>query len=171
MKRLLRAILFIALCLFILSGCVGKQYGIKEENGDCSSEELLCILSVECKTAIGKCSEKQGILPSDGIIYKETQVAFNEGDTVFDVLRREMQNNKIHLEYSMTPVYDNAYIEGIGNLYEFDCGELSGWMFRVNGEFPGVGCSDVKVRNDDRIEFVYSCDMGRDVGKDSELLS
>ena len=48
---------------------------------------------------------------------------------------------------------------------------LSGWMFRVNGEFPCVGCSDVKVRNGDRIEFVYSCDTGGDVGKDSELTS
>ena len=171
MKRLIAVTLFIALCLFMLSGCAGKQDGVKEENGDCSSEELLCTLSVECKTAIGKCSEKQDILPSDGIIYKETQVAFNEGDTVFDVLRREMQSVKIHLEYSITPVYDNAYIEGIGNLYEFDCGELSGWMFRVNGEFPNVGCSELTVNEADRIEFVYSCDMGGDVGKDRELTS
>ena len=168
MKRLLTVALMVSLCLFMLMACSGKTDDIAEEN---TKSEMMCILSVECKTAVEKNSEKQNILPSDGIIYKETQVSIAEGDTVFDVLKREMQNNKIHLEYSMTPMYDNAYIEGIGNLYEFDCGELSGWMFRVNGEFPGVGCSDVKVRNGDRIEFVYSCDMGRDVGKDRELTS
>ena len=94
-----------------------------------------------------------------------------KGDTVFDVLKREMHSSKIHLEYSMTPVYDTAYIEGIGNLYEFDCGELSGWLFRVNGEFPGVGCSDVILSDGDIIQFVYSCDMGRDVGKNSNFTS
>ena len=169
MKRLLTVILSVSLFLFILSACGEKQDGVKEKNGGEPSGELLCALSVECKTAIGKCSGKQDILPPDGIIYKETQVAFREGDTVFDVLKREMQNNKIHLEYSMTPMYDNAYIEGIGNLYEFDCGELSGWMFRVNGEFPKVGCSDIIVKDGDRIEFVYSCDMGRDVGKEPDI--
>jgi len=172
MKRLLTTVLTISLCLLIMSACSEKRTDIAEENtSDQVSDEMMCTLLVECKTAIGRFDEKQDILPPDGIIYEETQVPFNEGDTVFDVLKREMRNNKIHLEYSMTPVYDNAYIEGIGNLYEFDCGELSGWMFRVNGEFPGVGCSDVKVRNGDRIEFVYSCDMGRDVGKDRELTS
>ena len=171
MKRLLSVTLFIALCLLVLSSCTEKQIGGKEENGDELSDALLCTLSVECKTAIGKCSEKQDILPSDGIIYKETQVAFKKGDTVFDVLKREMHSSKIHLEYSMTPVYDTAYIEGIGNLYEFDCGELSGWLFRVNGEFPGVGCSDVILSDGDIIQFVYSCDMGRDVGKDADFTS
>ena len=28
---------------------------------------------------------------------------------------------------SKTPIYNSAYIEGIHNLYEFDCGSLSGW--------------------------------------------
>ena len=120
--------------------------------------------AVECKTAIGKCSEKQGILPPDGIIYEETKVPFNEGDTVFDVLKREMRNNKIHLEYSMTPVYDNAYIEGIGNLYEFDCGELSGWMYKVNGWYPNYGCSSYTVKDGDAFVWAYTCDRNDNVG-------
>ena len=66
---------------------------------------------------------------------------FTEGESVFDVLKRVCRENKIHMEFSETPVYQSAYIEGIGNLYEFDCGEGSGWMYRVNGEFPNYGCS------------------------------
>ncbi len=171
MKRFITATLIILLCLFMMSACTGKQNSTKKENVSEVSDRLMCTLSVECQTAIGKCSEKQDILPSDGVIYEENEVAFTQGDTVFDVLKREMQNSKIHLEYSMTPVFNNAYIEGIGNLYEFDCTELSGWMFRVNGEFPNVGCSDVKVKNGDIIEFIYSCDMGRDIGKEPKLPS
>lgn len=38
-------------------------------------------------------------------------------------------------------MYNSAYIEGINNLYEFDCGSLSGWMYKVNEWFPNYGCS------------------------------
>ena len=65
-----------------------------------------------------------------------------------------------------TPVYNSAYIEGISNLYEFDCGERSGWMYKVNGWFPNYGCSRYELKNGDKIEWVYTCDLGRDVGGD-----
>ncbi len=38
-------------------------------------------------------------------------------------------------------MYNSYYVEGIGNLYEFDCGKESGWMYKVNGRFPNYGCS------------------------------
>ena len=63
----------------------------------------------------------------------------------------------------MTPAYNSAYIEGINNIYEFDGGELSGWTYLVNGKVPGVGCSEYKVKNGDVIEWLYTCDMGRDL--------
>ena len=89
---------------------------------------------------------------------------FTEGESIFDVLKRVCRENKIHMEFSETPVYQSAYIEGIGNLYEFDCGEGSGWMYRVNGEFPNYGCSRYTLADDDTVEWVYTCDFGADVG-------
>ena len=68
------------------------------------------------------------------------------------------------MEFSQSPVYETAYIEGIGNLYEFDAGALSGWMYRVNGWFPNYGCSSYQVQDGDVIEWVYTCDLGADVG-------
>ena len=61
-------------------------------------------------------------------------------------------------------MYNSAYIEGINNLYEFDCGELSGWMYKVNGWFPNYGCSRYQLKEGDVIEWVYTCDLGVDVG-------
>ena len=62
-------------------------------------------------------------------------------------------------------MYNSAYIEGINNLYEFDCGELSGWMYKVNGWFPNYGCSACKVENGDDIVWCYTCKgFGKDVG-------
>ena len=52
----------------------------------------------------------------------------------------------------------------IANLYEFDVGELSGWMYKVNGWFPNYGCSRYLLADGDNVEWVYTCDLGSDVG-------
>ena len=72
--------------------------------------------------------------------------SFYEGETVFHVLLRETKKNKIHFEFVNTPVYNSAYIEGIGNLYEFDCGELSGWMYCVNGWYPNLWLFQIQIK-------------------------
>ena len=109
-------------------------------------------------------SEKADLIPADGVLLAPTAVEFTEGESVFDVLKRVCRKNKIHMEFSETPVYQSAYIEGIGNLYEFDCGEGSGWMYRVNDEFPNYGCSRYTLADSDTVEWVYTCDFGADVG-------
>lgn len=108
--------------------------------------------------------DKLEVLPEDGIIFAAQQVVFFEGESVFDLLLREMTEHKIHLEFEMTPIYNSHYIEGIHNLYEFDCGELSGWMYKVNGWFPNYGSSRYALQDGDVVEWVYTCDLGRDVG-------
>jgi hypothetical protein len=127
-----------------------------------------CTLSIRCDTILDHMDDfnmdKESVLPSDGTIFAEKTVAFYEGESVFDVLLRETRNAKIHMEFESTPMYNSNYIEGIHNLYEFDCGPLSGWMYRVNGWFPNYGCSRYQLEDGDRIEWLYTCDLGRDLG-------
>ncbi len=131
-----------------------------------ADEGLTCTLSIRCDTILENISllkeEKRDIVPQDGIILNERKVKFFEGDSVFDVLLRETQNNKIHFEYIDTPMYNSAYIEGIANIYEFDCGSLSGWIYHVNGQNPKTGCSQYILEQGDRIEWIYTCDLGND---------
>ncbi len=126
-------------------------------------EVLTCTLSVRCDDALRNAHKlKEGkleVLPSSGVIFQEQAVVFTEGETVFDVLLGQMQKHKIHFEFVKTPMYDSAYIEGIGNLYEFDGGDLSGWLYRINGIRPTYGCSQYQVKKDDKIEFFYTCDF------------
>ncbi|MEC0089238.1 DUF4430 domain-containing protein [Paenibacillus macquariensis] len=133
-------------------------------------EELTVTLSVSATTILNNMDtfnkDKLEVLPADGIIYKKQKVTFYEGESVFAVLLREMKKNKIHMEFSMTPIYNSNYIEGINNLYEFDCGELSGWMYKVNGWFPNYGSSRYVLKDGDVVDWVYTCDLGRDVGGD-----
>ena len=115
-------------------------------------------MSVCCDTILDNLEsldpEKVELVPADGIIFPSQTVDFYEGESVFNVLLREMKKNKIHMEFVNTPIYNSAYIEGINNLYEFDCGELSGWMYKVNGWFPNYGCSRYQMKEGDVVEWV-----------------
>ena len=127
-----------------------------------------CTVSISCEAILENLdrlnAEKADLIPADGVLLAPTAVEFTEGESIFDVLKRVCRENKIHMEFSETPVYQSAYVEGIGNLYEFDCGEGSGWMYRVNGEFPNYGCSRYPLQDGDTVEWVYTCDFGADVG-------
>ncbi len=131
-------------------------------------KENICRISVSCKTILNNMDmlsdKKKALIPIDGVILPETEVEFEVGESVFDVVSRVFRQKDIHFEYSMSPVYNTAYIEGIANIYEFDCGELSGWTYHVNGASPDYGVSGYKLENGDNIELLYTCDLGRDVG-------
>lgn len=146
----------------------GKPAPVEPQDAVIGETTYTCTLSVECSTILANMKyldkNKVELVPEDGIIFPAREVAFYEGESVFNVLQREMKRNKIHLEFENTPIYNSAYIEGVNNLYEFDCGELSGWMYKVNDWFPGYGCSRYQLKEGDMVEWVYTCDLGRDVG-------
>ena len=46
-----------------------------------------------------------------------------------------------------------------------DCGNESGWMYKVNGWFPNYGCSKYMLEDGDTIVWCYTCNgLGADVG-------
>lgn len=94
------------------------------------------------------------IIPSSGVFYSGTY-RFRDGDTAYDILKEICRKNNIALDSQYTPMYKTYYIRGIGNLYEFDCGQESGWKYSVNDKLPGVGCSGYPVKSGDKIIFFY----------------
>ena len=157
-----RRALALLLCLLLLlcTACGGQA---QEDAG-----ALHCTVKIACSTVLEHMDDlkpgKADIVPADGVLLPETTVAFSEGDTVFDVLQQVCRAQGIHMESTWTPAYNSAYIEGIGNLYEFDCGAESGWMYAVNGWFPNYGCSQYALQDGDTVTWVYTCELGRDVG-------
>jgi len=116
-------------------------------------------LTVDCTDILNNIDalkkEKHSILPADGVIFSSDELDMQDGDSVFEILKRTLTSCGIHLEFNLAPITSSAYIEGIGNIYEFDCGQRSGWKYSVNGEFPRVGCSEYKVKPGDKIVFIY----------------
>lgn len=146
----------------------GKPTPVEPQHAVITDKKMTCTLSVSCASILEHMDwldpEKVELVPEDGVIFASRKVTFYEGENVFQLLKREMKDSKIHMEFEDTPVFNSAYIEGINNLYEFDCGELSGWMYKVNGWFPNYGCSRYQLKEGDVVEWVYTCDLGRDVG-------
>lgn len=147
------------------------QAGNKTDKGDTDADKKdgknVCYISVSCKSVLKNMDrlteEKRSIIPENGVILSLKETEFNEGDSAFDVLKREMMQNNIQMEFKNTPAYNSVYIEGIANLYEFDCGPMSGWLFAVNSILPDKGCSSYQVKSGDIIKWIYTCDMGEDI--------
>lgn len=165
MKRFAKYVAFVVI-LLLLCGC-GKSDGVEvaDTNGD---GKLTCTLEIRCDTLLENldqlAKEKAALVPEDGTLLSVTEVEFTGGNSVFDVFRQVLREEKIHFEYVDASAYDSVYIEGIGNLYEFDCGPQSGWMYSVNGVYPGLGCSAYTLADGDVIVFSYTLNLGADLG-------
>ena len=177
-KDILAALIIILLLAFVISGTkiqsVDDYYLTHLD--DIKEDSLTVFLSIDCSTILNNWDDldpnlrKEKYVPSDGVILPRTEYVLRNGDTVYDILSRAVRHNKIQMEYqgANESAYGSVYIKGINYLYEFSCGPLSGWMYKVNGEFPGYGCSKYVLKDGDVIEWVYTCDLGRDVGSDWE---
>jgi hypothetical protein len=153
------------------SDVTGKEADTNKDEDAKLPEKLTCQITITCETLVSNPealpSGKRALIPSNGIILGSTKVSFNQGESVFDVLARATKDNGIHMEFVKTPIYNSAYIEGIHNIYEFDAGEASGWMYSVNGKFPQKGASTYVLQANDRIHWAFSFDLGRDIGGSS----
>ena len=117
-------------------------------------------LTIRCDTVAG--TKKDGSTPENGLILPRTQFAFNEGDTVFDILTYAAKEHRLQLEHEGMSK-NMAYVNGINYLYEFDYGELSGWMYSVGGEYVSLGSGSLAVKDGDEITWAYTRELGEDL--------
>lgn len=122
-------------------------------------------LTIRCDTAVNNGmhleSKWAGIVPASGCILDTTTFEIEDGDTVFDVLCQARDKFKLHMQYKGAG--SGIYVEGINNLYEFDGGRWSGWMYCVNDWYPNYGCGVYYLQPGDVIEWNYTCDLGCDL--------
>ncbi len=116
-------------------------------------------ISISCDVIKDK---DKSYIPKNGVILEETEFEIKKGDTVYDVFSEVCQKNKIRFSSNM------KYIEGINNIYETDFGKSSGWIYFVNGESPSVGCGSYELNDGDKIEWHYTCNLGKDLDIDLE---
>ena len=78
-----------------------------------------------------------------------SEVELPEGATAYDALVAAADDvNASDSEYGM-------YVQGINGLAGGDFGDMSGWMFEVNGEMAEVGCSEYELAAGDVVTWLY----------------
>ena len=112
-------------------------------------------MTIRCDTIVGK--DSSPYVPANGIILDTTGFEIESGETVYDILTEAARKYNIQLQAN------GGYIAGIAYLYEYDYGDLSGWIYHVNGDTPFVMCSDYKLSDGDVIEWLYTCELGNDL--------
>ena len=112
-------------------------------------------MTIRCDTIVGK-SDSQYI-PADGVILPVTEFRLAENETAYDILAEAARSYNIQMQSS------GGYVVGIGYLYEYDFGDLSGWIYRINGDAPFVMCSEYELSDGDVIEWLYTCELGNDL--------
>ena len=154
------AALVIIVALFLSNGNRGEGQGTETLTGQCT-------VAVYCGTALQNIDllseEKRELIPADGVLLQAQTVAFAPGESAFDVLQRALEDAGVHIQYNGTAAQQTAYIQAIGNLYELDCGERSGWLYYVNRAYPEAGISQQIVAEGDLFEWIYTCDYGEDI--------
>lgn len=171
-KDLFAIVVIVALVALVASGT--KVQSVDDyyltHIDDITEDSQTVTISIRCDTILDNWDKLDDSLksdkyvPADGVILPTFRAVLRKGDTVYDIFSRVTRYSRIVTDCVYTVNYSSVYVKGINHLYEFSCGELSGWMYRVNGVFPGYGCSKYVLKDGDVIEWVYTCDLGRDVG-------
>lgn len=126
------------------------------------SRQETVALAVTCHNAvangIGGWPGYSAVVPENGVIFENAAFAFTPGETVMDVLKRALKEQKIALGEK------RGYVRSINGLSEKLRGEQSfpqsGWLYRVNDTFPNVASDQYKLKAGDRVEWVYTCKPG-----------
>lgn len=93
-------------------------------------------------------------LPDGGVnLFPTARLPYIEGESVDELLTRAANSA------GFTVDRESGYVRGIAGVYEKAYGEMSGWIFTVNGEMPSVSAADCILSDGDRVEWRYCLDM------------
>lgn len=128
-KKIIRRVFIMGMLLLL--GCVVVACSDK-------GKEITCTLA---------------IYTDEAVILEEVNITFNEGQTVLDILKKATRDAEVPMEY--TGIGAAVYVKGIDNVYEFDKGPESGWIYSVNGEVCAESAGAVKPGEGDAVVWQY----------------
>ena len=114
-------------------------------------------LRVQCAALLAVARPDE--LPDGGVeLFPETRLVYVEGESVDGLLTRAAKSAGLTVDRQA------GYVQGINGIYEKAYGEMSGWVFTVNGEMPPVSAVDCVLSPGDRVEWRYSTDLLSEMG-------
>lgn len=126
--------------------------------------DITVTVLAECSAALdnmGSIDERVNtadVIPADGVVIAYCEVPLPEGATAFEALTLAARQQQVRVDGSGT-VY-GVYVSAIGHIAEFGFGDMSGWLYSVNGEYPEASCGEYRLHDGDAVEFHYTCGYG-----------
>ena len=137
-----------------------------KSNGTTYVSPSRCMVTVNEKSGDGENIPSEQIVvtisvvnPEGGYFVKEKEYSVKQRTSAADLLK------KTGLEIVSSENTDYGfYVESINGIGEFDQGSGSGWMYKVNEEFPDYSAEKYELDDGDVVEWLYTRDLGKDVG-------
>lgn len=134
----------------------------EEYYSQCVQDRNICVsVYVQCSEALSHLDSidervnTADVIPENGVVIERCEVWLGEGATAYDALVQAAKEQRVRVDASET-LY-GAYVSAIGHISEFGFGEMSGWLYCVNGEYPEVSCGSFFLSQGDVVEFCYTC--------------
>ena len=151
----LSAILVLAAVVFLIHSVnIKSPDSYYNGENEIKGEAISCTLSINCSTVAGK----KDFIPKDGVILDTVTIKIPKGGTAMDQITAAARLYKLQLDVK------GSFVAGINYIYEKDFGDLSGWMYRVNGEYASTGAPEFVLKDGDNVEWLYTTNLGADIG-------
>lgn len=124
------------------------SYRSRSDHSDCNDMDHITF-------AVYGPGRKEAIVPP-------VKVKIKDDETVIEASARILTEKKIPFEVGGSGQY--VYIKSINGLSQGDKGPQSGWLYKVNGEFPSEYAAEYELDDGDKLEWVYTTNFGKDVG-------
>lgn len=137
-----------------------------EKTNEVSQDQQMIVvnIAIDCKTILDNMDKldqgyrENGIVPDDGMILDTVGVKIKKGSTVLDVLNKVNDRYNLALKTKKSPY--GTYVVSIKNIAEKICGRTSGWMYSVNGIYPGEEAGSYQLKAGDMIKWRFTCQPG-----------
>lgn len=126
-----------------------------------SDGSFICSITIRCDSLLKHWDDLSDTVkkkvPGNGFLLEKTSVEMTASDTAFSILEKTCKAKNIALDAEYSILFSSEYVRGIGHLYEMEAGDMSGWLYRVNGGLPSYGASGYQLQEGDAIEWIYTC--------------
>ncbi len=124
-----------------------------------SSKYISCYVTVECTKILSNMNKlkagHEDYVPPDGYIISSKKVSVKNGSSAYDAVKNAC--SQCNVTINATNSAYGVYVAGFNNIDEKDCGNMSGWLYSVNGVMPSKSCGKYILSNGDSIVFSYTC--------------
>lgn len=155
----MKKFLCIVLSLIMLVGIVGCS----EEKHDGNNDGIHIKFVIDATNAYNNESLDSDIKEkiNNGIILSAENLEISRDCTAGDATKLACQIHSIALDSEVSSY--GLFVKGISGVENSMFGDMSYWLFRVNGETPEVGADYVTLNDGDIVEWVYTCNGGDDL--------